>query len=76
MLRLATNVAVSCSAPAVPIALTRFLHTSFGNHSSNSVNNHSSDSENVGSPGSKGAAPGRAAGTDDDVKFGDPKGCE
>lgn len=70
MLRLATSVAVSCSAsgPAVPIALTRFLHTSFGNHSS--------DSENVGAAGSKGAAPGRAAGSDEDVKFGDPKGCE
>lgn len=71
---LAFNKAVSCNtAAATPtlLAVKRLLQTTTSTCKADATGT------SAGSAGSKGAAPGRATGKDEDVKFGgDPDGCE
>lgn len=69
--RLAARAVASTGLANTSIpSLTRLLHTS-GSSSAND-----SKGTAAGSAGSEGAAPGRFAGSDEDVKFGDKDACE
>lgn len=75
MLSLLAARALASTAPTpVLLSLQRLLQTSSSSRSDDPRSQDINDA--TGSAGSEGAAPGRFAGSDKDVKFGDKDACK